>query len=234
MFLQGNVPPRWQKLVKRGLDGSLDPKGPVWACPHRWGCTLIAYRKSSLLRHAVTVLACLALCLALLDPILLSLCALPIEFLALLGLAQSRGILQCKRPMPYSTPLGIVRLFETVAAVCSVSRAAKRTKTKVLIGTPLVAAALCLTVTEESCGGAELLNHVMAGRGAGQSGTGGTYCSRACGSGWHGWTPRVSLSAPHLNRSAPASTRAQPTWPRPASPKPTWQSAWTSCGSRCA
>ncbi|CAL8462508.1 g2041 [Coccomyxa elongata] len=46
----GNLPPRWQKLVKRGLDGSLDPKGPVWACPHRWGCTLIAYRKSSLLR----------------------------------------------------------------------------------------------------------------------------------------------------------------------------------------
>ncbi|EIE23974.1 periplasmic binding protein-like II, partial [Coccomyxa subellipsoidea C-169] len=48
----GNLPPRWRELVKRGADGSVDPKGLVWACPHRWGCTLIAYRKSARARSA--------------------------------------------------------------------------------------------------------------------------------------------------------------------------------------
>jgi hypothetical protein len=63
VHLQGSLPPRWQELVKRGRDGAADPNGAVFACPHRWGCTLIAYRKNALLRHAPADLlpACLTL-----------------------------------------------------------------------------------------------------------------------------------------------------------------------------
>ena len=51
IVLQGHLPPRWKALVLRDSDGMVSRKGQVWACPYRWGCTLIAYRKSALLRY---------------------------------------------------------------------------------------------------------------------------------------------------------------------------------------
>ncbi|MBW4518116.1 MAG: extracellular solute-binding protein [Scytolyngbya sp. HA4215-MV1] len=39
------LPPRWQTLVTRDLQGNPDPKGQVWAAPYRWGCTMLVYRK---------------------------------------------------------------------------------------------------------------------------------------------------------------------------------------------
>lgn len=36
--------------MTRDSNGMLSRKGQVWACPYRWGSTLIAYRKSALLR----------------------------------------------------------------------------------------------------------------------------------------------------------------------------------------
>ena len=46
------MPKRWRQLVRRNRWGAVDPKGPVWGVPYRWGCTLIAYRKDALLRCA--------------------------------------------------------------------------------------------------------------------------------------------------------------------------------------
>ncbi|GBF91197.1 hypothetical protein Rsub_04866 [Raphidocelis subcapitata] len=45
------LPRRWQQLVRRGPDGRPSDCGAVWGCPYRWGGTLIAYRKDSLLRR---------------------------------------------------------------------------------------------------------------------------------------------------------------------------------------
>ncbi len=41
----GQLPPRWQALVKRDRQGNLSPTGQVWGAPYRWGMTVIAYRK---------------------------------------------------------------------------------------------------------------------------------------------------------------------------------------------
>ena len=37
--------------MTRDSNGMPSKKGQVWASPYRWGCTLIAYRKSALLRY---------------------------------------------------------------------------------------------------------------------------------------------------------------------------------------
>ena len=37
--------------MTRDSNGMPCKKGQVWASPYRWGCTLIAYRKSALLRY---------------------------------------------------------------------------------------------------------------------------------------------------------------------------------------
>ena len=41
----GNLPSRWQELVRRNDRGQLDAQGQVWAAPYRWGYTVIAYNK---------------------------------------------------------------------------------------------------------------------------------------------------------------------------------------------
>lgn len=40
-----DLPPQWQKLVRRNDRGQLDPDGKVWAAPYRWGRTIIAYNR---------------------------------------------------------------------------------------------------------------------------------------------------------------------------------------------
>lgn len=40
-----NLPSRWQELVKRNLQGEVDPNGQIWAAPYRWGNTVIAYNR---------------------------------------------------------------------------------------------------------------------------------------------------------------------------------------------
>lgn len=39
------LPSKWQTIVTRNSQGSLDPQGKVWGAPYRWGSTVIAYRK---------------------------------------------------------------------------------------------------------------------------------------------------------------------------------------------
>ncbi len=39
-----NLPPSFQKLVKRDRNGKLDENGSIWAAPYRWATTVIAYR----------------------------------------------------------------------------------------------------------------------------------------------------------------------------------------------
>lgn len=41
----GQMPARWQALVKRDRQGNFSPTGQVWGAPYRWGMTVIAYRK---------------------------------------------------------------------------------------------------------------------------------------------------------------------------------------------
>ncbi|MBW4552431.1 MAG: extracellular solute-binding protein [Aphanocapsa sp. GSE-SYN-MK-11-07L] len=41
----GQLPPRWQTLVKRDRQGNFSPTGQIWGAPYRWGMTVIAYRK---------------------------------------------------------------------------------------------------------------------------------------------------------------------------------------------
>jgi len=38
------LPAAWQQLVQRDEAGRLDPTGPIWAAPYRWGNLAIAYR----------------------------------------------------------------------------------------------------------------------------------------------------------------------------------------------
>ena len=42
--------PRWQALVRRDVDGRLDPTGKVYGAPYRWGCTVMAYRRDKAAR----------------------------------------------------------------------------------------------------------------------------------------------------------------------------------------
>ncbi|NEO83485.1 MAG: extracellular solute-binding protein [Spirulina sp. SIO3F2] len=39
------LPTRWQNLMRRNNQGQLDPNGPVWGAPYRWGLTLIVYNQ---------------------------------------------------------------------------------------------------------------------------------------------------------------------------------------------
>lgn len=39
------LPPEYEKLVKRDQTGQLDNSGKVWGAPYRWGATVIAYRR---------------------------------------------------------------------------------------------------------------------------------------------------------------------------------------------
>lgn len=39
-----DLPPRWQQLVRRDLQGNPSDEGKIWGAPYRWGATLIAYR----------------------------------------------------------------------------------------------------------------------------------------------------------------------------------------------
>jgi putative spermidine/putrescine transport system substrate-binding protein len=41
----GQLPQKWQNLVKRNAQGQLDANGDVWAAPYRWGTTVMIYRK---------------------------------------------------------------------------------------------------------------------------------------------------------------------------------------------
>ena len=38
------LPPAWQRLVRRNDSGVADEKGKIWAVPYRWGTTVIVYR----------------------------------------------------------------------------------------------------------------------------------------------------------------------------------------------
>ena len=44
---------QWQQLVTRNDQGRLDPNGKVWGVPHRWGTTVIAYRKDILQQRGI-------------------------------------------------------------------------------------------------------------------------------------------------------------------------------------
>lgn len=57
--VQKRLPARWRALVTRDSSGMLSKKGQVWACPYRWGCTLIAYRKGALLRCVLSLNVCI-------------------------------------------------------------------------------------------------------------------------------------------------------------------------------
>ncbi|MFB2875851.1 extracellular solute-binding protein [Floridanema aerugineum] len=39
------LPPQYQRLVRRNLQGNIDLKGLVWGAPYRWGTTMIVYRR---------------------------------------------------------------------------------------------------------------------------------------------------------------------------------------------
>lgn len=39
------LPPQYQRLVRRNQQGNIDMKGQVWGAPYRWGTTMIAYRR---------------------------------------------------------------------------------------------------------------------------------------------------------------------------------------------
>lgn len=39
------LPPQYQRLVRRNQQGNIDIKGKVWGAPYRWGTTMIAYRR---------------------------------------------------------------------------------------------------------------------------------------------------------------------------------------------
>lgn len=35
-----------QVYLRRNCEGIIDPSGEIWAAPYRWGCLVIAYKKS--------------------------------------------------------------------------------------------------------------------------------------------------------------------------------------------
>ncbi|KAM6587133.1 hypothetical protein CsatA_009738 [Cannabis sativa] len=37
---------QWKVYLRRNHDGCIDPDGKIWAAPYRWGCMVIAYKKS--------------------------------------------------------------------------------------------------------------------------------------------------------------------------------------------
>ncbi|KAF3449248.1 hypothetical protein FNV43_RR09976 [Rhamnella rubrinervis] len=37
---------KWKVYLRRNNEGAIDPAGKVWAAPYRWGCMVIAYKKS--------------------------------------------------------------------------------------------------------------------------------------------------------------------------------------------
>lgn len=39
------LPPQYQRLVRRNQQGNIDIKGQVWGAPYRWGTTMIVYRR---------------------------------------------------------------------------------------------------------------------------------------------------------------------------------------------
>ncbi|KAK1568608.1 hypothetical protein Q3G72_026612 [Acer saccharum] len=37
---------KWKVYLRRNYSGEIDPQGEIWAAPYRWGCMVIAYKKS--------------------------------------------------------------------------------------------------------------------------------------------------------------------------------------------
>lgn len=42
---------RWKAYLRRNSEGDIDPDGKIWAAPYRWGCMVIAYKKSKFQKH---------------------------------------------------------------------------------------------------------------------------------------------------------------------------------------
>ncbi|XP_034202188.1 uncharacterized protein LOC117617053 isoform X2 [Prunus dulcis] len=42
---------RWKVYLRRNSEGRIDPDGKVWAAPYRWGCMVIAYKKTKFRKH---------------------------------------------------------------------------------------------------------------------------------------------------------------------------------------
>lgn len=40
-----------QVYLRRNSAGEIDPEGKIWAAPYRWGCMVIAYKKSKFQKH---------------------------------------------------------------------------------------------------------------------------------------------------------------------------------------
>ncbi|WCJ20524.1 putrescine-binding periplasmic protein-related [Euphorbia peplus] len=38
---------KWKVYLRRNSEGNIDPNGEIWAAPYRWGCMVIAYKKST-------------------------------------------------------------------------------------------------------------------------------------------------------------------------------------------
>ncbi|XP_010113013.2 uncharacterized protein LOC21405544 [Morus notabilis] len=41
----------WKVYLRRNREGDIDPDGKIWAAPYRWGCMVIAYKKSKFQKH---------------------------------------------------------------------------------------------------------------------------------------------------------------------------------------
>jgi hypothetical protein len=44
-------PKESQVYLRRNSLGEIDPEGKIWAAPYRWGCMVIAYKKSKFQKH---------------------------------------------------------------------------------------------------------------------------------------------------------------------------------------